>query len=194
MYSGSEACAPSKGLVLMNGLPKTSSSTGAVSPAIRATASMTPVVMPPMAVGRTTFRMVRHFGMPSAREASRSSFGTSLSISSVERTTTGIIRIARASEPAKPERLHAEHQDPELRMNRPATIDGMPRHDVDEEGDGPGELAAAVLDQVDAVSRPIGAAISGGEADLLQGADDARGRCRRPARCRRRTPIEWVRK
>ncbi len=70
---------------------------------MRATASMTPVMMPPIEVGSTTLRIVRHLGTPSASDASRSSLGTSLSISSVERTTTGIIRMASASEPAKPE-------------------------------------------------------------------------------------------
>ncbi|CAM5440015.1 hypothetical protein SALBM135S_06620 [Streptomyces alboniger] len=70
---------------------------------MRATESMTPVVMPPIAVGSTTLRMVRHFGTPRASDASRSSFGTSLSISSVERTITGIIRMASAMAPAQPE-------------------------------------------------------------------------------------------
>ncbi|CAM5394587.1 hypothetical protein STANM309S_04711 [Streptomyces tanashiensis] len=82
--------------------------------------------MPPIAVGRTTFRMVRHLGMPRAREASRSSFGTSLSISSVERTTTGIIRMARAIAPAKPEGPKPSIRFQVARMKRPATIDGMP--------------------------------------------------------------------
>src|SRR3954454_3384208 len=39
---------------------------GAVSPAARATASVVPVTMPPIAVGRTTLRTVRHFETPSA--------------------------------------------------------------------------------------------------------------------------------
>ena len=112
--------------MLISWLPKTSSMIGAVSPAIRAMASITPVVMPPIAVGRTTFRMVRHFGMPRAREASRSSFGTSLSISSVERTTTGIIRIVSASEPGEAGGLQLSIISMIDRMNRPATIDGMP--------------------------------------------------------------------
>ena len=53
-------------------------------------------MMPENAVGRTTFMIVFHFGTPSAYDASRSSLGTSLSISSVERTTVGIIRMTRA--------------------------------------------------------------------------------------------------
>ena len=70
---------------------------------MRATPSMMPVTMPPMAVGSTTRRIVRHFGTPSAYDASRSSFGTSLSISSVDRMITGSMRISSASEPAKPD-------------------------------------------------------------------------------------------
>jgi hypothetical protein len=68
----------------------------------RAIASMTPVVMPAIEVGRTTLTIVSHFGTPRAYEASRSSFGTRRSISSLERTTTGIIRTDRAIAPAKP--------------------------------------------------------------------------------------------
>ncbi|KZX20846.1 hypothetical protein ACH61_02050 [Rathayibacter tanaceti] len=77
-------------------------SSGAVSPMTRAIARVMPVVMPAMEVGRTILTTVSHFGTPSAYEASRSSFGTSFSISSEERTTTGIISTARAMEPAKP--------------------------------------------------------------------------------------------
>ena len=39
---------------------------GAVSPAARATASVVPVTMPPIAVGSTTLSTVRHFETPSA--------------------------------------------------------------------------------------------------------------------------------
>ena len=52
---------------------ETKISSGAVSPITRARPSMTPVMMPPNAVGMTTLRMVFHFGTPSAYEASRSS-------------------------------------------------------------------------------------------------------------------------
>ena len=80
-------------------------SSGAVSPMTREIESMMPVVMPAMDVGSTTFTTVSHFGTPRARDASRSSFGTSLSISSLERTTTGIISTARATDPMKPIRM-----------------------------------------------------------------------------------------
>ena len=66
---------------------------------------MMPVVIPARDVGSTTLRIVRHFGTPRAYEASRSSFGTSRSISSVERTTTGIISTERAIDPMKPMRM-----------------------------------------------------------------------------------------
>ena len=77
-------------------------SSGAVSPITRATASVMPVMMPASAVGSTTLTIVRHFGTPRAYDASRSSCGTSLSISSQERTTTGIISSDRATAPPKP--------------------------------------------------------------------------------------------
>ncbi len=80
-------------------------SSGAVSPMTRAIESMMPVVMPAMDVGSTTFTMVSHFGTPRANDASRSSFGTSRSISSLDRTTTGIMSTARATAPAMPVRV-----------------------------------------------------------------------------------------
>ncbi len=70
----------------------------------RATASMTPVTMPDNAVGRTIDAIVRHFGTPSAYDASRRSCGTIFSISSVERTTIGTISSTRASATTKPDR------------------------------------------------------------------------------------------
>ena len=79
-------------------------SSGAVSPMIRASPSRTPVMMPENAVGSTTLTIVFHLGTPRAYDASRSSLGTSFSISSVERTTTGIISSTRARQTAKPTR------------------------------------------------------------------------------------------
>ena len=90
-----------------------SSSSGAVSPDDPGHPSMMPVTMPGSAVGTTTLRIVRQRGTPSASEDSRSSFGTSLSISSVLRTTTGIIRIASASAAGKPERWKPQREDPD---------------------------------------------------------------------------------
>ena len=105
----------------------TAISSGAVSPMTRAIASVIPEAMPAIEVGSTTLMIVRHFGTPSAYAASRSSFGTILSISSVERTTTGIISTDSATEPMKPMRMPGpKNSANSAKANRPATIDGMP--------------------------------------------------------------------
>ena len=75
-------------------------SSGAVSPAARATASMMPVRMPGNPVRMTTDRTVRQVGIPSASEASRSEPGTSFRISSVVRMMTGTMMTASATLPA----------------------------------------------------------------------------------------------
>ena len=76
---------------------------GAVSPAMRATASMTPVAMPVRAPGTTTPTTARHRVMPRARAASRMEFGTRRSDSSAVRATTGTMMMARATPPANAE-------------------------------------------------------------------------------------------
>ena len=58
-------------------LPKAVNSSGAVSPAMRAIARITPVAIPLAAVRATTESVVRHRGTPSASAASRNSCGTS---------------------------------------------------------------------------------------------------------------------
>ena len=78
-------------------------SSGAVSPATRATASRTPVMSPLFAERKTTARVMRQRGAPIASADSRSAFGTMHSMSSVVRRMTGNMMIARATEPAKPE-------------------------------------------------------------------------------------------
>ena len=90
-----------KSPTLTSRLPRAVNSSGAVSPAARATASITPVRMPASPVRRTTDRTVRQAGTPRASDASRRSFGTSRMISSVVRMMTGIIRKASATLPAK---------------------------------------------------------------------------------------------
>ena len=77
-------------------------SSGAVSPAARATASSEPVISPGSAVGSTTRIVTRQRGVPSASAASRSPSGTSSSTTSAERVTTGSISSARAIEPFQP--------------------------------------------------------------------------------------------
>jgi hypothetical protein len=74
-------------------------SSGAVSPAARATASSTPVTSPEKAVGRTIEKITRQRGAPRASADSRSAPGTSRRITSAERVTIGSIRRARATEP-----------------------------------------------------------------------------------------------
>src|SRR5215475_12537851 len=78
-------------------------SNGAVSPAMRATASSTPVITPACAARSVTDLVTRHFGEPNANAASRRLFGTRISMFSVVRTTTGITISASASTPAMPE-------------------------------------------------------------------------------------------
>ena len=124
---------PPNGSKLIAAAPPATSSTGAVSPAARAMASMMPVTMPGRAVGRTIFRIVFHCGMPSAYAPSRSGPGTSRSISSVERTMVGNISTVSASEAAKPENRGVPLLNHGLTIstqkastNRPATMDGMP--------------------------------------------------------------------
>ena len=65
---------------------------------------MIPVIIPLDAPGITIETIIRHFGMPKARPASRTECGTNFSISSVERTTTGIIIIPKAMPAAQAEK------------------------------------------------------------------------------------------
>ena len=79
-------------------------------------------------------------------------------------------------------------------MNRPATIDGMPVMTSTKKRDRPGELARRrTRPGRSRSSMPIGTAMTVGDADLLEGADD--GVVDAAARLARSTPfIEWVRK
>src|SRR5690625_214304 len=85
----------------------------------------------------TTFMIVRHFRTPSAYDASRSSSATTSSISSVDRTTTGIIRTLSAKAAAKPvltdcsacgedPRVSSTNKLKPANANKPATIEGIP--------------------------------------------------------------------
>ena len=89
---------------LQNWLPKAVKSSGAVSPATRAKASMQPVMMPAEAVLRLTENTVRHLETPSPSAASRIASGTVASISSVVRVMVGTIMMASATPPAKAEK------------------------------------------------------------------------------------------
>ena len=102
MKTGSVVIRPSKRLKFTPSVAPATTSSGAVSPMTREMASTTPVMTPPIAVGTTTLRMVRHLGTPSAYAASRRSIGTNRNISSDDRTTVGIISRDRAIDPPSP--------------------------------------------------------------------------------------------
>ncbi len=78
-------------------------SNGAVSPLMRASASSTPVTMPGRAARYSTCTLTFHCGTPSDSAASRMVPGTSRSISSVVRTTTGSTMKPSAIAPDQPE-------------------------------------------------------------------------------------------
>ena len=78
-------------------LTKAVNISGAVSPAILATASMMPVTSPVTAPGRITLTIDLHLVTPSARAASRIELGTRRKDSSAVRATMGIMIIAKAT-------------------------------------------------------------------------------------------------
>jgi len=79
-------------------------SSGAVSPEMRAIASIAPVAIPEAAAGTTTPSVVRHCGAPNASAPSRKLCGTSLIISSVVRATIGTMISANATPPDSAEK------------------------------------------------------------------------------------------
>ena len=114
------------GSVFTESLPKAVRSSGAVSPATRAMPSTTAVMSPVRAAGSTTRITVRHSGAPSANEASRNPPGTSLSISSEVLVTVGSIKTASARPAAMPENPRPSWRTQNVKMNKPATMDGIP--------------------------------------------------------------------
>src|SRR5574340_1105819 len=90
-------------LVLKNWLLSAVNSSGAVSPVIRAMASRTPVTTPDLTARSVTLSDTCQRGAPTAKAASRKLVGTSFSMFSVVRTTTGIAIKASDSDPAQPE-------------------------------------------------------------------------------------------
>ena len=88
------------GFVFQNRLLNAVNSSGAVSPATRANARMTPVMMPGSAAGSITVNVARPRVAPSASAPSRSVDGTSRSSSSVVRAMIGIIITPSATLPA----------------------------------------------------------------------------------------------
>ena len=87
-------------LVLKKRLLNAVNSSGAVSPAMRASASTMPVMMPGSAAGSTTLKTARARVAPSASAPSRIEPGTSRSSSSVVLAMIGIIIVPRANPPA----------------------------------------------------------------------------------------------
>ncbi len=90
--------------LVQNWLDKAVNSSGAVSPAIRATASSTPVTIPAYDDFTVIDSTIFHLGVPNAKAASRSAFGTRFSMFSVVRTTIGICSNASAQIPAQAEK------------------------------------------------------------------------------------------
>ncbi|MNC51959.1 hypothetical protein D3C75_1012770 [compost metagenome] len=90
--------------VLQNWLESDVNSSGAVSPAIRAIASNTPVIIPETEAFSVMAEIIFHFGVPNAYAASRRLSGTSFSMFSVVRITIGTCNNASAITPAQPEK------------------------------------------------------------------------------------------
>ena len=99
---------------------------GAVSPAMRATARIVPVIKPPFAEGNMTLIVVLHRCMPRAMDASRTLFGTSLSDSSVVLATMGIIINANATAPAIGEKRPVKPTTIRLYAVMPTIMEGNP--------------------------------------------------------------------
>src|SRR5215470_3801169 len=95
-------------LKFQNGLPNAVKSMGAASPSTLETANTTPVRRAREETGKTTHRIVRHFGTPRARAASRREAGTSRKASWALIKIMGIMMKAYATEPERPEKLPKE--------------------------------------------------------------------------------------
>ncbi|MNN93696.1 hypothetical protein D3C81_2121950 [compost metagenome] len=87
-------------LKLWNWLFRAVNSSGAVSPAMRANASSTPVITPALTARKRTRVATFQRGAPRANAASSRLFGTRRSILSVVRTTTGTAISDSAMAPA----------------------------------------------------------------------------------------------
>src|ERR687897_1898583 len=98
---------------------------GAVSPAILEIPRTIPVNTPPNAVLSVTCIVIFHLGIPNEYPASLIELGTTFKLSSVTRTTTGIIIIDNAKDPAQTEK------EPIVKTTTvyptiPRTIEGSP--------------------------------------------------------------------
>src|SRR3954453_15348141 len=156
---------------------------------MRGTASRLPVTIPGKVVRSTMERLVRQREYPSASAASRSELGTSLIISSVVRSTIGIMSMASAALPARAEKcfwvatIQAQAKTPTtiegVRFITSATKGGAqgrarggPVDHVGDEAGEPGEAAGGELGAVDARGDADRQSHQAGDADNEQGADD----------------------
>jgi hypothetical protein len=97
---------------------------GAVSPEALATPMITPVRMPGMAEGITTFLIVCHFVAPRAMLPSRKELGTLLRASWLVRIMVGIFIKPRIMDPDK--RDTPKTVTKKARPKRPKTTEGTP--------------------------------------------------------------------
>ena len=142
-------------------------SSGAVSPAARATASSDAGDDARAAPsGSTTRATTRQRGAPSASAASRSESGTSSSTTSAERVTTGSISSASATEPFQPAKLP------------PTPLEDQ--RDVDEEAEDDRRHAGQHVDEVahDVREAAVLAVLGQVERDADADRDRDRGRQR----------------
>ena len=156
-------------------LPKAVNSSGAVSPARRASASNTPVRMPENAARISTCNVSFHWGMPSERAASRNVPGTSCNISSVVRTITGRPINASATLPANPENEMLPLVMLEIGStmitytNKPSTIEGADsRMSLRKRIDAPSLLELAYSARYVPANMPIGAQISSAIRSMIK--------------------------
>ena len=124
MASGSDTIGPWSGSTFSVAVKPAVSSTGAVSPMPRAMPRITAVARPDRAVGRTTWRTVRHWGAPRASDASLRLPGTSRSTTSADRMMIGSIMMLTAMAAARPDRSKPRIRIQVAKMNSPARIEG----------------------------------------------------------------------
>src|ERR1035437_3384275 len=106
-------------------LPSDVKMSGAVSPMARDMPRRIPVTIPDKPIGTKTDRTALQRARPRARAPSAIGLGVSRRISSADTVTTGSITIARASDPARPEKWPCVTTTVAY-TKMPTTIDGRP--------------------------------------------------------------------
>ena len=122
--TGSEAVGWSRS-VAQNWLLKLVNSSGAVSPATRATPRIMPVMMPCLAAGTTTVQDRARLAGAQRQRPSRSESGTARRNCSVARRPIGIIITLRAKPPARPKN-GACGTTMTVQAKMPITMEGTP--------------------------------------------------------------------